>query len=54
MAVTGHKDVAMFARYSHPTDTHLKAAVESLSGRGLVSNLGTMAPAKGAKARKSL
>jgi integrase len=44
MAVTGHKDVAMFARYSHPSDLHLKAAVEGLAGRTLVSNLGTLVP----------
>ncbi len=32
MAITGHKDASMFQRYSHPSDSHLKTAVESLSG----------------------
>jgi site-specific recombinase XerD len=45
MAVTGHKDVAMFARYSHPSDLHLKASVEQLCQNAHVSNLGT--PASG-------
>ena len=30
MAITGHKSVAMFHRYSHPSDSHLLAAVEAL------------------------
>ena len=32
MAITGHKDASMFQRYSHPSDSHLKSAVEKLSG----------------------
>jgi integrase len=32
MAITGHKDASMFQRYSHPSDSHLRAAVESLGG----------------------
>jgi hypothetical protein len=43
MAITGHKSVAMFQRYSHPTFTHLKRTVEALSEDSLVSNLGTVA-----------
>ncbi len=31
MAITGHKSVAMFQRYSHPTFTHLKRSVEALN-----------------------
>jgi integrase len=31
MAVTGHKSVAMFQRYSHPTVSRLRQAVESLN-----------------------
>ena len=54
MAVTGHKDVSMFARYSHPTDTHLKAAVESISPTALVSNLVTVAHQARGTASKSL
>jgi hypothetical protein len=54
MAITGHKDVAMFARHSHPTDAHLKNGVEGLDGRGIVSDLGTVTPAKVGSARKSL
>ncbi len=41
MAITGHKDASMFQRYSHPSDTHLKAAVEGLCDGKVVSNLGT-------------
>ena len=32
MAITGHKSVARFKRYSHPSDSHLKTAVEGLAG----------------------
>ena len=32
MAITGHKDPSMFKRYSHPSESHLKAAVEKLTG----------------------
>ncbi|MCZ6599475.1 MAG: tyrosine-type recombinase/integrase, partial [Acidobacteria bacterium] len=31
MAITGHKSVVMFQRYSHPTLSHLQKAVESLN-----------------------
>ncbi len=53
MAITGHKDVAMFTRCSHPTDAHLKSAVKGLEGRGLVSDLGTVTPIKDGTGRKS-
>ncbi|MFQ5671356.1 MAG: tyrosine-type recombinase/integrase [Acidobacteriota bacterium] len=54
MAITGHKSVTMFQRYSHPSDAHLKAAVESLHRRPDPSNLGTVADPAAGSARKSL
>ena len=54
MAITGHKSLAMFQRYSHPSDSHLKAAVESLRGRPPVSESGTVTPKAVGSARNSL
>ena len=47
MAITGHKDASMFQRYSHPSDSHLKAAVEGLCDGKVVSNPGTPAEQAG-------
>ena len=54
MAVTGYKSLAMFQRYFHPTDSHLKTAVDTLAGQALVSNLGTVSRKAVGSARKSL
>ena len=42
MAITGHKSTSMFQRYSHPSDSHLKAAVETVSDSPLVTETVTV------------
>jgi len=54
MAIIGHKSLAMFQRYSHPTQPHLKAPVEQLCQNGFVTNLGTPADFIPETTRKSL
>ena len=40
---TGHKDASIFQRYSHPSDSHLKTAVEGLNDGEAVSKMVTSA-----------
>ncbi|TDI33715.1 MAG: hypothetical protein E2P03_04715, partial [Acidobacteria bacterium] len=54
MAVTGHKSLAMFQRYSHPTDSHLKSAVEALVNQPVVTDLVTSSTTIDSTTRKSL
>ncbi len=54
MAITGHKSVAMFQRYSHPSQPHLKTAVERLCQNGVVTPVVTQAVQAAIGIRKSL
>ena len=54
MAITGHKSLAMFQRYSRPTQPHLKTAIEGLCENGVATPVATQATLSTSPTRKSL
>ena len=54
MAITGHKSLVMFQRYSRPTQPHLKTAIEGLCENGVATPVATQATLSTSPTRKSL